>query len=469
MARLVAALVGAYLILAGPSLLGRARFVTYSEVQDVLAVLTEILPPALRHTGTAPADAWAAWTVEHDRAIRARLERGDQDTIVNWLLFGTSFTKRPRAFVDVGPTKAGPDGADLPGASPLGDLIAGRAADLVQALTMPGSDERRLLARALLGRMGYRVTTADDRTRLQQRLLIEVARVAREQATYAREIEDVRRLADVSEQFAVRSRLFRDRGLSLDTSIRPSFALEVALQRIIAAGLIKPASIRRAAVIGPGLDFTDKAGGYDVYPQQTLQPFAFLDTLMRLGLSDRTAGVRLTTFDISPRVNDHLARARTRARSGTPYVLQLPLDAGTQWTADVKAYWQRLGDRIGVATRGTAPQSVTNVDVRTVLVRPAVALEIAPEDLDIVVQRFDGPPFDLVVATNIFVYYDTLDQSLALASVHAMLRPGGLLLSNNALLELPALRMRSAGYVTVPYSDRSDDGDHIVWYQRAVD
>lgn len=81
-------------------------------------------------------------------------------------------------------------------------------------------------------------------------------------------------------------------------------------------------------------------------------------------------------------------------------------------------------------------------------------------------QRFDGPPFDLVVATNVFVYYDTLDQSLALANVEAMLRPGGLLLSNNALLELPALRMRSVGYLTVQYSDRPDDGDHVVWYRR---
>ena len=74
-----------------------------------------------------------------------------------------------------------------------------------------------------------------------------------------------------------------------------------------------------------------------------------------------------------------------------------------------------------------------------------------PENLDIVAQRFDGPPFDLVVATNVFVYYDTLDQCLALANVEAMLRPGGLLLSNNALLELPASRMRSAGYLTVQY------------------
>jgi hypothetical protein len=69
------------------------------------------------------------------------------------------------------------------------------------------------------------------------------------------------------------------------------------------------------------------------------------------------------------------------------------------------------------------------------------------------------------VATNVFVYYDVLDQVLALANVAAMLERGGLLLSNNALLELPSSTVHSAGYLTVQYSDRSDDGDHIVWYR----
>jgi hypothetical protein len=48
-----------------------------------------------------------------------------------------------------------------------------------------------------------------------------------------------------------------------------------------------------------------------------------------------------------------------------------------------------------------------------------------------------------------------------------MLRDGGFLLSNNALLELPVSKMKSVDYLTVVYSDRPDDGDHIVWYQRS--
>ena len=74
-----------------------------------------------------------------------------------------------------------------------------------------------------------------------------------------------------------------------------------------------------------------------------------------------------------------------------------------------------------------------------------------------------------MIATNVFVYYDLLDQVLAFSNVDAMLRPGGLLLSNNALLELPGSRLRSAGYLTVQYSDRPDDGDHVVWYRRLPD
>jgi chemotaxis methyl-accepting protein methylase len=92
--------------------------------------------------------------------------------------------------------------------------------------------------------------------------------------------------------------------------------------------------------------------------------------------------------------------------------------------------------------------------------------------VNIVLQRLEAPPderFDLIVATNILVYYDTFEQSLALTNVERMLRPGGFLLSNNALVELPFSHMRSVDYTTVAYSERPGDGDHIVWYRRQPD
>jgi hypothetical protein len=436
--------------------LGRARFATYADVRDIIAPLLEVLPAELKAAHEASSEAgWSLWIAGHDRDIRRRLQRGDDDTLVNWLRRGTSFTSRPRAL---------DDSADP---STFGELIAGRTRDLVAALAAPATDERRLFARRLLEGEGFLFGTPAQRARVEEHLAAEVVRVAREVQGFAREIDAARHLGDTTEEFAARSKLFRDRGLSLDTSFLPGFALERVLRQLAEQQVLESARVRRVAVIGPGLDFADKSSGYDFYPQQTLQPFALADSLIRLGLTDPIAGVQVTTFDLSPRVNDHLARARTRARNGSPYVVHVPLDPRVAWKPGVADYWRHLGDRIGSEMREAKPAAVDQaLDVRTVRITPRIMLRVVPEDLDIVAQRFDGSPFDLVVATNIFVYYDTLDQSLALANVAAMLRPGGLLLSNNALLELPASPLRSVGYLTVVYSDRPDDGDHIVWYRR---
>jgi chemotaxis methyl-accepting protein methylase len=97
---------------------------------------------------------------------------------------------------------------------------------------------------------------------------------------------------------------------------------------------------------------------------------------------------------------------------------------------------------------------------------------VEARDLNVVLQRPTlGPEdrFDLVIATNVLVYYDVFEQSLALLNIASMTRPGGFLLSNNAVLELPRSPMRSAGYRTTIYSDRENDGDHIVWYRRLIE
>ena len=239
------------------------------------------------------------------------------------------------------------------------------------------------------------------------------------------------------------------------------------LSLLSARALIPPRSIHDVAVIGPGLDFSDKSAGYDFYPQQTLQPFALVDSLVRLGLSDRPAAVRLTTLDLSPRVNAHLTRARQRATAGSAYMLRVPLDSTVSWKPEFVAYWNALGDRIGATAEAAGvPAAGKDLRVRTIRVRPLIVSQVQAEDMNIVVQRAVGQRFDLVVATNVFVYYDTLDQVLALSNVESMLRPGAFFLCNNSLIELPESRLRSVGYLTTLYSNRSDDGDHIVWYRR---
>ena len=438
----------------------QARFASYAEVRSTLTALADILPPDLKPAEASAAErAWTDWVGRQDRAIRSRLQRGDEETIVNWLMFGTTFTKLPRVLLDS-------PGATADDAAQRTKLIAARAADLAAALALPGQDERRLFAQQLFAKQGYPTGSGADRSRLLTHLNDLVASVIAERAELTREIQAIRQVGDTTDQFAARSKLFRDRGLSLDTSFRPSFALEQALVQLRQRGLLKPGAIRDVAVIGPGLDFTDKTSGYDFYPQQTLQPFALIDSLVRVGLMTDAATVRLTTLDISPRVNDHLRRSRQRASAGQPYRIRLPLERNVKWKPAVVEYWKVAGDRVGtVSPPIRATVAGANVDVRTVAVRPAITLRLEPLDLNIVVQRSDTQRFDLVVATNVFVYYDVLEQVLALSNVRSMLKPGGILLSNNALLELPSTRMRSAGYVTVEYSDVRDDGDHIVWYR----
>ena len=440
---------------------GTARFTPPEAVRGLLLAMAAGVPAALKTGDVATfAPAWQAWATAHDAEIRGRLERGDADTIVNWLLFGTTFTRHPRVNLNR-PTSGSSTNADL---QQLGDLIAQRTRDFVRALAAPGQDERRQFARSFLEARGHHFETAPQLAEVERYLGGEVGRVIAESSRYAGEHAADRQLADRTEDFARRSRLFRDRGLSLDTSMLPGFAIEQTLRDLRAKGAIAAGSVRRAAVIGPGLDFSDKGSGYDFYPQQTLQPFALVDSLRRLGLAD-AGGVQITTLDISPRVNDHLKRARTRSGRGATYTIRVPLDVGLRWTRDVVDYWKRFGSEIGASAAAAGPAG-THIELRVVEVRPAVVAAIAPEDLDIVVQRLPDTRFDLIVATNVFVYYDVLDQCLALANVEAMLRPGGLLLSNNAVLELPTSRVRSGGYQTVQYSDRPDDGDHIVWYQR---
>ena len=292
----------------------------------------------------------------------------------------------------------------------------------------------------------------------------------REQESYRKTIEEARLQGGAQAEFIERSQLYRERGLSLDTSLKPNFAIEQSLAAMKARGLLAEGTVLRVAIIGPGLDFTDKAGGYDFYPEQTIQPFALLDSLLKLKLA-KASEVRLTTFDISSRVNAHLARARTRAKQGIAYTIQLPREANTQWKPELVRYWEQSGLQIGANAKPvTVPANIENLLLRAVRVRPQVVTQITPQDLNVVAQHLELAPaekFDLIVATNILVYYDVLAQSLALKNIEYLLKPGGWLLSNNALLELPTSRLHSTEYLTVEYSQQDADGDHIVWYRYA--
>jgi hypothetical protein len=444
------------------------EFVRYVEVQPILEALRELAPPDLKGgvDDAASAAAWDAWAKKRNADIRARLAQGDADTLVNLMLFGTSFTTQPRVTLEELFQLATLGSGASAALQTKGATLRARAADLAAALAAPGPNERLQFARRLLEQHRASLPTPVGTTEVVRFLLDNLHRVLREQASYQHALLAAKQLGDVSAEFAERSKLYKDRGLSLDTSLKPDFALQQALAEMKNRRLFPAAGVRRVAIVGPGLDFTDKDAGYDFYPPQTVQPFAVIDTLVRLGLGKADA-IELVTLDISPRVNDHIAGLRERARRGIGYVVNLPRDTNRKWKPELVEYWKQFGDRIGAPAPAAAAPHGSAVEMRAVRVRAGVARRIEPVDLNIVLQRLEpGERFDLVIATNVFVYYDTLEQCLALANVERMLRPGGFLLTNNALLELPFVKIKSVGYLTVVYSDREDDGDHIVWYQK---
>ncbi|MGH9253027.1 MAG: hypothetical protein ACRD3C_00495, partial [Vicinamibacterales bacterium] len=165
---------------------------------------------------------------------------------------------------------------------------------------------------------------------------------------------------------------------------------------------------------------------------------------------------------------------RTRARAGAPYSVVLPRNTDRPWSPDLADYWQRFGNWIGEpASKVPAPPaSAGRVDVRGVSIRPEVVLSVTPADLNIVTERLDpssGPPIDLIVATNILLYYDVFEQSLAAGNIAAMLRPGGFLLTNNRIFELPGSPLSGVGSTDVVYMSLAgigETGDRIVWYRR---
>ena len=408
------------------------------------------LPAELRNADEAK---WTAWSRQQDKAIRARLEQGGLDSMVNLLLFGTSFTKQPRIKVEA-----------ITEASKAGTLRA-RVDDLVAGLRRPGGNERLIFLQGLLRSQGIDPASPGPETGVF--LYNHLQRVLQERRTLAERAAEAKPTSLLD-----RASLFYDRGVSLDTGIFPDFSIEQTLRDLKARGVLREGQVARVAVIGPGLDFIDKneESAYDFYPQQTLQPFALYDSLLRLGLA-RANGVSVSILDISPRVIGHIQRARERARKNIGYVIQLPRDVARPWPEDLIAYWRSLGDRVGTVVAPVRPPEVFHgLETRAVQIRPDVVLACEPVGLDIVLERIslaDADRFDLIVGTNVFVYYDAFQQMLALENAGAMLKPGGLLLTNDRLPEASGGSMRRTGVTVVPYDAPGVSArDAVGWYQK---
>ncbi len=436
-------------------------FIPYKSAEPILNEYRDQLPAELKNADEAK---WMAWAHREDSSIRARLRQGDLDSMVNLLLYGTSFTRQPRISMD---------GEGIAEASRAG-VLRTRVDDLVAGLRSPGDNERLIFLQKLFESQGLDPDTPDGVRKTGVFILQNLQRVVQERKVLAARVVDTKPdgKADDPSSLLNRSSLFRDRGVSLDTGIFPDFSIEQTLRDLQARGILREGQVTRVGVIGPGLDFIDKSeqSAYDYYPQQTLQPFALYDSLVRLKLA-KPGTLSMSIFDISPRVIDHVQRARERAKKDIGYVVQLPRDATIPGPPELIGYWKSLGDRVGTALAPIAPPRIfQGLETRAVQIRPDVVLACEPVDLNIVLERLNLAPadrFDLLVGTNIFVYYDAFEQALALENAGAMLKPRGLLLTNDRLPTVAGGSMRLDGITVVPYGPAGSNALQAVgWYRK---
>ena len=96
--------------------------VSFATAKPVLEALASELPPQLKEPNEGK---WKAWAQHEDNVVRTRLEQGALDSMINLLLFGTSFTTQPRVIT----------------MHDFGDpVVQARVTDLVKALRNPGNN-----------------------------------------------------------------------------------------------------------------------------------------------------------------------------------------------------------------------------------------------------------------------------------------------------------------------------------------
>ncbi len=145
-------------------------------------------------------------------------------------------------------------------------------------------------------------------------------------------------------------------------------------------------------------------------------------------------------------------------------------------SADYRAsfvkYWRQLGTSIGqTVTPIPAPEAASSTRTRAIRVQPEVIVRVTPLDMNVVYQRLELPPeraYDLIIGTNIFLYYGAFEQSLARANLAAMLKPGGLLISNDKLADRVPSGLKEIKEVQVDMSEQPLIREYCTFCYRRV-
>ena len=354
----------------------------------------------------------------------SRMREGDLDHLVFYLLQSTHFTSLPAIepalsakglmeSLDPAEREVFLRASRVPAARiPPG--VRSRAAALVRALDTPGPDARLTYFRSL-ARAAFPIAR-----KRQDEILHEYARVMR----FVYEKEFVAQRAGP----AAVAELYRARGLSTDTAVEAGYVVYTGLG--ILKSLDPGRQVRRVLIVGPGLDLAPRTSLLETSPPESYQPWAVIDALVSLGLS-RLDQLTVVGADINPRVVDYLRGSRNPPPTLT-LVSGIAETSTVQFASDYREYFAQLGRSIGTISEHAGHQRLPGHLSKTVRIRAEASRVLDAETLDIVTARLNGPPFDIIIATNILPYFDDGELMLAMSNVAGMLAPGGVFLHNEA-------------------------------------
>jgi len=221
-------------------------------------------------------------------------------------------------------------------------------------------------------------------------------------------------------EFRAAQDAYENRGHSTDTQVAANYAVWNALAVIKASA--RAAKIRKILIVGPGLDFAPRTELVDVFRPQSFQPYAIADAVLGLHLA-QAGDLRIDCVDINQRVIDFIESFPRGSR-----LLHLYSEPGV---ADYNAYFGAIGNSIGAPAGGQNNRELPAAFLqRSIVVDDKVAASVHAVRLNIVTERLEES-YDLAIATNVLLYFNANELSLALTNIAKMLPAGGYFVHND--------------------------------------
>ncbi len=216
------------------------------------------------------ASAWKETRQRMEYNTAARIQAGEEEALVYFLLQGREFTKQPPIEPEA--------------AARAGTIPSGRIHDLVAELQRRKSGIRLAWARDVL------------RGRNAEKTL---------RSTSIRVLQSLRDKQSVMGDGSALADWYQTRGISTDAGLVASYPVAIGLRSIAARDAEWRAS--RVLVVGPGFNWAPR-GSWREAPGGSPQPWAVAATIGQLGLAN--SDIAMTAADVHPRVAQWFSQAR---------------------------------------------------------------------------------------------------------------------------------------------------------------